>query len=291
MICPSWTASRTQPIALSDVVEILDWCCRDAETTGRVCEVGGPDVFTYRDMMRVTARVLGRRRPMLPVPFVTPSLSELWVSLVTGTPRALVAPLIESLRHPMLADDRWLQRKMGQTGLPFEEALRSAVEASRLWRRPVVRSVQRFPCPPGETARSVGRSYPEWLMRKLRPVLHVDWRAERLQIFVRGLPGPVLVLRANEARSSSDRLLFEIEGGSLARPAPRGNPRLEFRSTAGGRYVLAALQDFEPRLPWWLYTVTQAPVHAWIMHAFGRALRRRARPGEPGSASPPGAQH
>ena len=91
----------------------------------------------------------------------------------------------------------------------------------------------------------------------------------------------MLILLANEARSSDERLLFEIEGGSLAHQSPRGNPRLEFRSTSGGRYVLAALQDFEPRLPWWLYTFTQAPIHAWIMRAFGRSLRQSARHATP----------
>ena len=114
MICPSWTSSRTQPIALSDVLEILEHCCFDEETAGRVCEVGGPDVLSYREMMQVTARVVGRRRPMIPVPVVTPALSELWVSLVTMTSRSLVRPLIASLE----AADR-------EVGAALQAAVRS----------------------------------------------------------------------------------------------------------------------------------------------------------------------
>ena len=63
MLLPRWTRTRTQPIALDDVVAILVHCLEDEDTRGRVCEVGGPDVMTYRDMMRETASVLGRTRP------------------------------------------------------------------------------------------------------------------------------------------------------------------------------------------------------------------------------------
>jgi uncharacterized protein YbjT (DUF2867 family) len=273
MICPSWTSSKTQPIALSDVIDLLAWCCRHAETRGRVCEVGGPDVFTYREMMQATARVLGRRRAMIPVPFVTPALSELWVSLVTGSPRALVAPLIESLQHPMLAEDRWLQEQLGSEGIPFDQALRSSVEASRVWKRPIVRSVQRFPRPKEHSARSVGLRYPEWLSTWSSWFLGIEWEESTFRIRLLGTKTPLLVLREDTQRSAEDRVVFKVDGGLLAYPTPRANPRLEFRLTPDGDHVLAALQDFEPRLPWWIYKVTQAPIHAFIMRAFGWSLR------------------
>ena len=236
--------------------------------------MGGPDVFTYREMMQATARVLGRRRPMLPVPFVTPALSELWVSLVTGTSRSLVAPLIESLQHPMLAGERWLQERAGVPGAPFEDALRRSLEASRVYKRPIVRSVQRFARPEGRSARDVGRHYAAWLARWGAAFLRVQTEANRFAIHLRGSRTPLLVLRENEERSDDDRVVLSVVGGALARPDPRGNPRLEFRLTPDGRHLLAALQDFEPRLPWWLYKVTQAPLHAFVMRAYGRALKR-----------------
>lgn len=277
MVCPSWTATRTQPIALPDVVEILAHCCGDPETAGRVCEVGGPDVLSYREMMQVTARVLGRRRPMLPVPFVTPSLSELWVALVTRTSRSLVRPLIESLRHAMVAEDRWLQRKIGLEGTAFEPALREALRSSRIWKRPVARSVQRLALPPGRDAAWTAEEYARWLERTLAGLIRVKRADGELQLGLRGFREPLLVLVLRSDRSDASRYLLGVEGGLLARREPRGDPRLEFRVTPDGRHVLVAMQDFEPRLAWWLYAATQARVHAAIMAAFGRHLRRLAR--------------
>jgi hypothetical protein len=73
-------------------------------------------------------------------------------------------------------------------------------------------------------------------------------------------------------------VLYYITGGLLARVRPhepvRG--RLEFRVVLGGSHVLAAIHDFEPRLPWFIYTLTQAKVHLFIMKAFSRHLQRIA---------------
>lgn len=277
MICPSWTSSRTQPIALPDVIEILARCCTDPQTEGRVCEIGGPDVLSYREMMQLTARVLGRRRPMIPVPLVTPALSELWVSLVTRTSRSLVRPLIESLRHPMVAEDRWLQEKMHLEGTSFEEALRESLRGSRVYKRPIARSVQRFDLPPGRDAVWAGEEYPRWLERALPGVIRVERTDREVRLGIRGLARPLLVLTHRVDRSDSGRYLLGVTGGLLAGLAPRGDPRIEFRTTPDGRHVVAALQDFEPRLAWWIYAFTQAYLHAAVMAGYGRFLARETR--------------
>ena len=279
MVCPSWTSSETQPIALSDVIEILTYCCHHASTAGRICEVGGPDVMTYREMMKTTAQVLGRKRPMLPVPFVSPALSELWVSIVTGSSRSLVRPLIESLRHPMVVSDPWLQEEMGFPGRPFKAALADSVDRTGGWKRPIARSVQRLPLPRGRDAKWLGRSYVQWLGHLLPALLLVDAEADEITIRLRGRRAPLLRLRPREVTSSTGRYVLDVAGGLLAAEAPSGEPRLEFRITPDGEGAIAALQDFEPRLPWWLYLWTQAPLHAAVMALFRRWLRReRALP-------------
>ncbi len=274
MICPSWTASKTQPIALSDVVEILEYCCLNDETAGRMCEVGGPDVLSYREMMQATARVLGHHRPMIPVPVVTPALSELWVSLMTGTSRSLVQPLIESLRHPMVVSDPWLQQRMGLVGRSFEEALSDALRRSRVWKRPVVRSVQRFPIPKGRDARWVGEEYSRWLQRLLPGVLWVEREGARMSLGIRGVRRPMLVFEEEECDRASGRFILRIVGGLLAAPEGEGDPRLEFRRAPDGHHVLAALQDYSPRLPWWIYVCSQARIHSAVMSAYRRTLSR-----------------
>lgn len=97
MVTPRWVENRCQPTAIRDV---LRWLVAAAERTGgsEVLEVGGPDVLTYREMMRVYAEVAGLpRRLVLGVPLLSPKLSSLWIGLVTPLPSGLARPLVESL--------------------------------------------------------------------------------------------------------------------------------------------------------------------------------------------------
>ncbi len=105
MICPRWVLVRTQPISIKDVIRYLIECLHIPATAGRVIDIGGPDVLTYRDMMLVTARALGLRRYIFTVPVLTPGLSSYWVNLISPIPFSLARVLIESLRHETVCED------------------------------------------------------------------------------------------------------------------------------------------------------------------------------------------
>ena len=294
MLCPSWTRTLTQPIALADVVEVLAGAVGAPDATGAVLDVGGPDVLSYREMMQRTAALLGRRARAFSVPFFTPGLSRLWVTLVTQTPRALVAPLIQSLRHPMVASRDDLTKRLGRPGLGFEDAVRRALEDEaaspdakretqiaalsherrRLRAARTVRSIQRLPLPPGRDAAWVAREYAAWLPRLFWPLVQVDVDTEGSCRFrVRPFGLLLLHLRLDHERSTADRQLFRIDGGALVHRRDGVEPgRLEFREALDGRFVLAAIHDYEPALPWTLYSVTQALVHLWVMRRFERHL-------------------
>ena len=91
---------------------------------------------------------------------------------------------------------------------------------------------------------------------------------------------PLLVLSFSPERSAPDRQLVYVTGGLLAKNVEGARPRLEFRSVLDGTYVIAAVHDFAPRLPWLLYRFTQALVHLLVMRGFGRhlAAMRALRP-------------
>jgi uncharacterized protein YbjT (DUF2867 family) len=296
MICPRWTATLTQPIALADVVEVLVRAVGDASLAGAVLEVGGPDVLSYREMMRRTAALLGKGARMFSLPFFTPGLSRLWVTLVTQTPRALVAPLVQSLRHPMVAERDDLAKLLGRPGLGFDAALRRALaeeaaspaakreaqlldlarDRRRLRAGRTVRSIQRLPLPPGRDAAWVAREYALWLPRLLWPWIGVDVDESGSCRFVARPSGRLLLaLRLERERSAPDRQLFAIAAGALVGARANGEPgRLEFREVSGGCCVLAAIHDYSPSLPWPVYAATQALVHLWVMRRFRRHLER-----------------
>jgi hypothetical protein len=100
-----------QPIAIRDVLRYLVRAASLPDEVSGAFDIGGPDVLTYRQMMRRYAAVAGlRRRTIIPVPVLSPRLSSHWVGLVTPVPGSLARPLIESLRHDAVCSDRWVTR-------------------------------------------------------------------------------------------------------------------------------------------------------------------------------------
>ena len=106
MICPRWVYTRTQPIGIRDVLEYLARSISAPESSGRIVEIGGADVITYGEMMTIYAQVRGLKRWLLPVPFLTPRLSSLWVNLVTPIPASIARPLVEGLRNENVVTDQ-----------------------------------------------------------------------------------------------------------------------------------------------------------------------------------------
>ena len=243
--------------------------------------------MTYRDMMERTASLLGVKRPMLGVPLLSPRLSRLWVSLITGAPRELVAPLLASLRHELVARDQRIYEITGVTPMPFDEAVRTALlregdrsEAQRprafvgeTREHKGVRSVQRLRMPGGHDALWAAESYMSWLPWAMWPLITVTTDENRCcRFYLRGLSKPLLVLQFARGRSRRDRQLFYVVGGILSRD--RGRGRLEMRLIPDSDNLLCALHDFRPRLTWLVYTMTQAIAHVFVMRAFARHLAR-----------------
>lgn len=105
MICPRWVDTRTQPIGIREVLAYLVAAIDVPASMGRIIEIGGSEVVTYGEMMKIYADIRGLRRWLLPVPFLTPRLSSLWVNLVTPIPSVIARPLIEGLRNENIVND------------------------------------------------------------------------------------------------------------------------------------------------------------------------------------------
>jgi uncharacterized protein YbjT (DUF2867 family) len=105
MICPRWVFSRTQPVAIRDVLAYLVGALENKASIDQIIEIGGPDVLTYADMMRGYAKVRGLRRLIIPVPVLTPRLSSFWVHWFTPVSASIARPLIEGLRNELVVRD------------------------------------------------------------------------------------------------------------------------------------------------------------------------------------------
>lgn len=106
MVTPRWLRTRIQPIAVRDVLYYLVKSAELAPDVNRPFDIGGPDRFTYTEMIRKYAAVAGLpRRLALPVPVLTPWLSSQWVNVVTPIPRPLAVSLMESLENDVVCAD------------------------------------------------------------------------------------------------------------------------------------------------------------------------------------------
>jgi uncharacterized protein YbjT (DUF2867 family) len=128
MIAPSWLRTPTQPIGVEDVLDYLTAAPRIEASTGREIQIGGPDVLAYGEMLGEMSEVLGTyRRPMLPVPLLSPKLSSLWIGLVTPVDTGVARPLVEGLSTKTVVTDPSGAALFDVKPAPFREALERAL--------------------------------------------------------------------------------------------------------------------------------------------------------------------
>lgn len=131
MTVPKWVNVRIQPIAVRDVLRYLVGAASINPTISGVFDIGGPEIFTYKEMMQQYAEAAGLpRRIIIPVPVLTPRLSSGWVGLVTPVPYTLAKRLVASLKNEVVAADDSIRGLIPdpEGGLtPFKRAVQLAL--------------------------------------------------------------------------------------------------------------------------------------------------------------------
>ncbi|MDH2903041.1 MAG: SDR family oxidoreductase [Actinomycetota bacterium] len=128
MVTPKWVTTRSQPIAISDVLNYLVTVIGSPTPFAGVFEIGGPDIVSYAQMMDLYAQEAGlTKRRLIPVPFLTPRLSSHWVGLVTPVPASLARPLVDSLVNEVVVRDTRTVELLGAPERTLREAIRLAL--------------------------------------------------------------------------------------------------------------------------------------------------------------------
>jgi len=285
MVCPTWTSTLSYPISVWDVVSIIKNRIEVNQLAEYECiDLCGPDPLSYEEMMRSLSEKINRTHYFLPVPFVSPGLSKIWVRLITGAPKDLVYPLVDSLKThmiPLLPRPKVLDFIKPMS---FNQAIERSLLETKSGQNPTaytyqgvdnnssVRSVQRVTTLFRSEVKEVTDLYFKWLDRFLRPLFYIKKEGEFYTVKFIFLKKPLLVFEASKARSTADRELFYIRSGLLVAPSTRA--RIEFRNIYQGLYKIIAIHDYRPSLPWYLYKYTQAIVHLFVMRSFGKYLIR-----------------
>jgi uncharacterized protein YbjT (DUF2867 family) len=128
MITPRWVMNPVQPIAIRNVLNYLQGCLENEETTGGTFDIGGPDVLTYRRLLEIYAEEAGlERRWIIPVPMLTPRLSSFWIHLITPVPAYIARPLTEGLRNPVVCREDRIKSLIPQELMTCRQTIRLAL--------------------------------------------------------------------------------------------------------------------------------------------------------------------
>ena len=127
MITPRWVHTRTQPIAVEDVVRYLVGVLGVPDAFSRSFDIGGPEVLEYVEMMRRVAAIEGRHLLIVPVPLLSPSLSSRWLSLVTNVDVQTGRSLIDSMSNEVVVRDDSIRRVVPFDPLGYDAAVLTAL--------------------------------------------------------------------------------------------------------------------------------------------------------------------
>lgn len=126
MITPKWVLTKTQPIAIRDVIRFLTGVIGHKKTYNDSFDIGGPDVFTYKEMLHQYAKSRGFKNWIVTVPIMTPKLSSYWLYFVTSTSYKLAINLVDSMKMEVIAKDQRLQDILGIKTHSYKEAIAMA---------------------------------------------------------------------------------------------------------------------------------------------------------------------
>lgn len=300
MICPRWVTTRTQPIAVDDVLAYLLAALRIDGGVEQPIEIGGATVETFRSMMLGYARGRRLKRRLVRVPALTPRLSSYWLDLVTPFSPAVSRPLIEGMKSESVCTTALAARLFPAIQpISYDAALRKCLARST----PSLRSPKTVA--PHQMIREQG------IICEVRSC-RVDASAERVFSVVADIGGSNGWFYGNclwHIRGLLDRLIggmgmsrgrsratglqagdvidfwqverVEVPRSVLLRAEMKvpGEAWLEFAVTpeAPCRATLECRAWFEPRgllgeIYWWgLY-----PIHLLVFHGMVRGIRRQA---------------
>ncbi|NAS32397.1 DUF2867 domain-containing protein [Flavobacteriaceae bacterium R38] len=126
MVTPKWVLTKTQPIAIRDVVNFLTGVINHKQCYNQSFDIGGPNILTYKEMLQEYARIRGFKNWIFTVPVMTPKLSSYWLYFVTSTSYKLAVNLVDSMKMEVIAKDQKLQGILGLETHSYEEAIRMA---------------------------------------------------------------------------------------------------------------------------------------------------------------------
>jgi len=128
MTTPKWVRTQTQPVGVGDVLEYL-FQAKDVPIEGSIAVDIGAEKMSFKDMLLRAARVMGLKRTIIPIPFLSPRLSSFWLKLMTPVPFPIAKALIQGLRSETTVQNDNARRYFPRINpLSYEDSFRTAID-------------------------------------------------------------------------------------------------------------------------------------------------------------------
>lgn len=128
MIAPKWLKTKSQPIAVRNVIQYLEGVLLCEACFDKVFDIGGPNVLSYSEMLLQFAKVRKLKRIIIPFPVMSPRLSSYWLYFVTSTSYKLAVNLVNSMKVEVIARDNNLSELLNIKLIAYEDAVRLAFD-------------------------------------------------------------------------------------------------------------------------------------------------------------------
>jgi len=132
MIAPRWLETKSQPVAVRNVIEFISTVLLNETTFNNSYDIGGPDILTYKQMLLRFAKVRGLKRWIGIVPVMTPKLSSYWLYFITSTSYSLAQNLVDSMKVEVVCKENNLKEILGIKPVSYENAIKEAFEKIEL---------------------------------------------------------------------------------------------------------------------------------------------------------------
>ncbi|MCU7526375.1 MAG: SDR family oxidoreductase [Ignavibacteria bacterium] len=126
MVTPRWVNTKSQPVAIRNVIEFLTGVMLKAETYNQTFDIVGPDVLSYKQMLLGLAEIRGLKRYIFTLPLLSPRLSSYWLYFVTSVSYPLAVNLVDSMKVEVIGRPNSLAEMLKINLLPYKEAVRLA---------------------------------------------------------------------------------------------------------------------------------------------------------------------
>lgn len=128
MVTPKWLDTKSQPIAIRNVLEFLKGVMLNEYAYNKSFDIGGPEIFTYKEMLLTFAEVRNLKRTIITLPIMTPKLSSYWLYFVTSTSYKLAINLVDSMKVEVICKENDLAERLHIKLIPYKEAVQLAFD-------------------------------------------------------------------------------------------------------------------------------------------------------------------